>query len=135
MAKVFRPSALRSIGIHLYLLDEDQREVAEGETGEIFLGGAGVARGYRNRPDLTAERFLDDPFQAEGRMYRTGDLGRRLTNGAIAFLGRQRRSGQDSRLPDRTGEINAVLNQQASVQASVVVAREDTPARKSSSLT
>ena len=75
----------------VYLLDEQGNPVVDdGDGGEIVIGGAGVGRGYRHRPDLTAERFLPDRFHpAPGaRLYRTGDLGRRLPNGCIAFLGR-----------------------------------------------
>ncbi|PBP62691.1 hypothetical protein CCL15_27530, partial [Pseudomonas syringae] len=71
-----------------YLLDERQQPVPLGVAGEIYIGGAGVARGYLNRDDLTAERFLKDPFspQPAARMYRTGDLGRYLPDGNIEYL-------------------------------------------------
>jgi len=99
--------------------------------GEIYIGGAGVARGYRNRPDLTAERFVADPFNAEGgRLYRTGDRAHRLPNGEIAFLGRKDDQIKIRGYRIELGEINAVLNQQPAVQASVVVAREDLPGEK-----
>jgi len=117
--------------VRIHIMDEQRREVPKGATGEIYIGGAGVARGYRNRADLTAERFIADPFSAEGgRLYRTGDLGRRLHNGEIAFLGRT-----DDQIKIRgnrieLGEINVVLNEHPSVQASVVVAREDVPGEK-----
>ncbi len=73
----------------IYLLDEQRQPVAAGETGEIYIGGAGVARGYRNQPELTAECFLPNPFSpvAGSRMYRTDDLGRLLPGGQIAFRG------------------------------------------------
>ena len=62
-----------------------------GVLGDLYIGGAGVARGYQGRPDLTAERFLPDPFdpRPEARLYRTGDLGRYLPDGEIEFLGRR----------------------------------------------
>jgi amino acid adenylation domain-containing protein len=74
----------------IYLLDAAQRRVPRGEIGEIYIAGTGVARGYRNRPDLTAQRFMEDPFAISetARMYRTGDLARMLPDGRIAFCGR-----------------------------------------------
>ncbi|WP_152979116.1 AMP-binding protein, partial [Pseudomonas corrugata] len=73
-----------------YLLDEHKQPVPLGVPGEIYIGGAGVARGYLNRDDLTAERFLSDPFSCSpnARMYKTGDLGRYLPDGNIEYLGR-----------------------------------------------
>lgn len=126
-----RSNALPSIGtaidrVHINLLDEQLCEVAEGTDGEIFIGGAGVARGYRNRVDLTTERFVLDPFRADGsRLYRTGDRARRLANGEFAFLGRLDEQVKIRGYRIELGEINAVLNAQPSVQSSVVVARED----------
>ncbi|WP_344447076.1 amino acid adenylation domain-containing protein, partial [Kitasatospora nipponensis] len=83
-----RPTIGRPIpGALVYLLDERRRPVPIGVPGELYVGGAGVGRGYLGRPELTAERFLPDPF-AGGRMYRTGDLARWLPDGRIALLGR-----------------------------------------------
>ncbi len=76
-------------GVQVHLLDRRMRPVPSGAVGEIFLGGAGLARGYLGRPALTAERFVPDPFGAPGsRLYRTGDLARRRPDGAVEFLGR-----------------------------------------------
>ncbi|WP_084487600.1 non-ribosomal peptide synthetase [Nocardia sienata] len=77
-------------GARVHLLDGDLRPVASGDIGELYIAGAGVARGYLGRPDLTAERFVPDPWAARPgmRMYRTGDLGRRLPDGSIEFRGR-----------------------------------------------
>jgi amino acid adenylation domain-containing protein len=74
----------------IHFLDADQRPVAAGEIGEIYISGPGVARGYRNRADLTAERFLENPFSIawNARMYRTGDRGRALPGGRVALSGR-----------------------------------------------
>ena len=74
----------------IYILDEHRQPVPLGVAGEIWIGGAGVARGYLNREELTAERFTDDPFSDEpgARMYRTGDLGRWRIDGQIEYLGR-----------------------------------------------
>ncbi|MEV4413081.1 non-ribosomal peptide synthetase [Catellatospora sp. NPDC049609] len=81
-----RPAANSAV----YLLDEQLRPVPDGTAGEMFLGGAGVARGYLGRAALTAQKFVPDPFAAEpgARLYRTGDLARRRTDGALEFLGR-----------------------------------------------
>jgi len=72
----------------LYILDKAGNLVPEGVIGELYIGGDGVAAGYHNRPELTAERFLPDPFRGEGRMYRTGDLAHLLPNDEIVCLGR-----------------------------------------------
>src|SRR6266704_1597497 len=89
------PHRLPSIGspidnVQVHILNEGMRQAPIGESGEIYIGGAGLARGYRNQPDLTAERFVPDPFSSEpgARLFRTGDLGRYLPDGQIAFLGR-----------------------------------------------
>ena len=74
--------------IEIYMLDAELKSVPIGEIGELFIGGDGVARGYWNRPDLTAERFLSVPSVSEQRIYRTGDLARFLPDGNIEFLGR-----------------------------------------------
>jgi amino acid adenylation domain-containing protein len=117
--------------VSVHILDDQLREVRKGLPGEIYIGGEGVARGYRNRPDLTAERFIVDPFSAEGgRLYRTGDLGRTLSSGEIAFLGRI-----DDQIKIRgnrieLNEINALLNEHPLVQGSLVIAREDVPGDK-----
>jgi amino acid adenylation domain-containing protein len=117
--------------VRIHIMDEQRREVPRGATGEIYIGGAGVARGYRNRPDLTAERFIADPFNEEGtRLYRTGDLGRFLPNGEIAFLGRIDDQIKIRGYRIELNEINAVLNEHPSVEASVVIAREDLPGDK-----
>lgn len=129
-------NGLPSIGspidnVHIHVLDEQLRKVADGVPGEIYIGGDGVARGYRNRPDLTAERFIANPFRSEeSRLYRTGDLGRTLPNGEIAFLGRLDDQIKIRGYRIELNEINAVLNEHPSVQASVVIAREDVPGEK-----
>ncbi len=95
IVKPIQATAKPSIGsaianTHIYLLNENRQPVAPGESGEIYIGGTSVARGYRNQPEMTAERFFANPFSAavDGRMYRTGDLGALLPDGEIAFQGR-----------------------------------------------
>jgi len=87
----FPPIGKALDGVFVYVLDEDLNQVPTGEEGEIYLGGRQVARGYLNLPELTAERFLPDPFSQEpqARMYRTGDWGRFLPDGELEFLGRR----------------------------------------------
>lgn len=127
------PSIGRPIdGVQIYILDDRQQPVSEGATGEIYIGGAGLARGYRNRPDLTAERFVANPFNAEAgaRLYRTGDLARRLPDGQIAFLGRVDEQVKIRGYRVEPSEIATVLGQHAAVRTSVVVAREDVRGEK-----
>ncbi len=111
--------------VQIHILDEQQREVPDGGTGEIYIGGAGVARAYRNSASLTAERFL-----TQKRLYRTGDLGRRLPNGEIAFLGRLDDQVKIRGHRIELNEINAVLRQHPAVQVSTVIVREDSPNEK-----
>ncbi len=117
--------------VRIHILDEQLQRVPEGAIGEICIGGAGVARGYRNRAELTAERFVTDPFSDKaGRLYRTGDLARRLPSGEIEFIGRVDDQVKIRGHRIELGEINAVLNDQPSVRAGIVVAREDVPVEK-----
>ncbi|WP_214346201.1 non-ribosomal peptide synthetase [Pseudomonas congelans] len=115
-----------------YLLDEQQQPVPLGVAGEIYIGGAGVARGYLNRDDLTAERFLNDPFsqQPAARMYRTGDLGRYLPDGNIEYLGRNDDQVKIRGFRIELGEIDARLAKHPAVHEAVVTAREDVPGDK-----
>ncbi len=111
----------------VYLVDEQGRPVPQGVAGEIWIGGAGVARAYLNRPELTAERFLDDPFGGEPRasVYRTGDLGRWLADGSIEYLGRNDQQIKIRGFRVEPGEIEAKLEQLDGVKDAAVVARED----------
>jgi amino acid adenylation domain-containing protein len=119
------PSIGRPIAnVEVHLLDPERRPVAPGEVGELYIGGAGVARGYRNHPELTVERFVPDPWSAapDGRLYRTGDLARYRADGTLEFGGRV-----DAQVKIRGNrvepeEVALCLDQHPAVQASVVVA-------------
>lgn len=116
----------------IYLLDEHLSPVPAGAPGQIYIGGAGLARGYRNRPDLTAEKFIPNPFstQPASRLYQTGDLGRQLPDGRIVFLGRTDDQVKIRGYRIEPSEISGVLNRHQDIRASLVVAREDTPGDK-----
>jgi amino acid adenylation domain-containing protein len=109
-----------------YILDDQQRPVPAGEIGELYIGGAGVARGYHNRPELTATRFLPDPFRDEpgARMYRTGDRVRCLPAGDIEFLGRVDHQVKIHGYRIEPGEIEAALLAQDGIRQAVVVPRD-----------
>jgi amino acid adenylation domain-containing protein len=113
----------------IYLLDPYRQPVPLGVTGEIYIGGAGVARGYLHRPQLTAERFLDDPFAATAaaRMYKTGDLGRWWQDGTIEYLGRNDFQVKIRGFRIELGEIEARLMLLPGVREAAVTAREDSP--------
>lgn len=117
---------------HVYILDERLQPVSAGAIGEIHIGGAGLARGYLNRAELTAERFLSDPFapEANARMYKTGDLGRWRQDGAIDFLGRTDHQVKIRGYRIELGEIEAQLARHADVREAAVVAREDEQGEK-----
>ncbi len=111
----------------VYILDAHGQPVPVGVCGELHIGGAGVSRGYLNRPELTAEKFVHDPFVSEpgARMYRTGDLGRWLADGTIEFLGRNDFQVKIRGFRIELGEIEARLSKHPGVREAVVVARTD----------
>ncbi|MCC8968878.1 AMP-binding protein, partial [Bradyrhizobium sp. Pear76] len=96
-----------------------------GAVGELYIGGAGVARGYLNQPELTAERFIASPFVDGDRLYRTGDLGRYLPDGNLEFLGRNDDQVKIRGFRIEPGEIAARLCEHARVREAVVVARQN----------
>lgn len=134
----------------IYILDAAHQPVPVWVPGEVYIGGAGVARGYFNRPELTAERFVTNPFvKDEGgtlrvkdengilhhqpssfRLYRTGDLARYLPDGTIEFLGRIDNQVKIRGFRIELGEIEALLGQHPAVKETVVMAREDNPGDK-----
>jgi len=113
--------------LRVYLLDARQQLVPVGVAGEMYVGGAGLSRGYLNRPELTAERFVPDPFSnvAGARLYRSGDLARHLANGDMEYLGRADRQVKIRGFRIELGEIEAVLKQDSGVRDCVVVANSD----------
>lgn len=115
----------------LYVLDEQLQPVPIGVKGELFTGGDGVAIGYWERPELTAERFVHDPFRTgEHRMYRTGDMVRWLPNGALEFLGRTDDQVKVRGFRIEPGEIENAISAMDGVRDRIVVARKDLPSDK-----
>ncbi|NWE86102.1 amino acid adenylation domain-containing protein, partial [Pseudomonas edaphica] len=123
------PIGVRIPDLQLYVLDARREPLPMGVVGELYVGGAGVARGYLNRDQLNAERFLADP--ATGlRMYKTGDLGRLLADGSVEYLGRNDDQVKIRGFRIELGEIEATLASANGVRDAVVIAREDEPGDK-----
>ncbi len=131
MISIGRPIA----NTQMYVLDARREPVPAGDIGELYIGGAGVTRGYLRRPELTAERFVPNPFRRErgarpehdARMYRTGDLARFLPDGSLEFLGRADHQVKIRGYRIELGEIESLLGQHPAIRENVVVAREDQP--------
>ncbi|MHC5724335.1 MAG: non-ribosomal peptide synthetase [Nostoc sp.] len=113
----------------IYILDTDLQLVPIGVTGELYIGGEGLAREYINRPELTAKHFIPHPFNnnPKTRLYKTGDLGRYLPDGNIEFLGRIDNQVKIRGFRIELSEIEAVLSQHLAVRETVVIAAEDVP--------
>ncbi len=111
----------------VYVLDRRRRPAPVGVAGEIYIGGAGVSRGYLNRPAQTAEKFVPDPFAAEpgARLYRTGDLARQLQDGSVEFLGRADDQVKIRGYRIELGEIEAAMRAHPAVSEAIVMTRED----------
>ncbi len=116
----------------LYVLDQRQESVAKGVVGELYIGGEGLARGYLNEAEQTAEKFVPSVYSEEagGRVYRTGDQARYEEDGKIEYLGRVDDQVKVRGYRIELGEVEAALNQHERVEQAVVVAREDEPGQR-----
>ncbi|MBD1379485.1 non-ribosomal peptide synthetase [Metabacillus arenae] len=110
---------------YLYILDEAMNFVPKGTTGEIFIGGQGVTRGYNNQPALTAERYIPNPFGIGDRLYRTGDLAKYNEDGSVQFLGRIDGQIKVNGFRIEVAEIEAVLEEHHHVLKSIVMVRKE----------
>jgi len=116
----------------IYIVDQNMQPVPIGVPGEVFIGGDGLARGYLHRPDLTAERFIADPFSGKpgARLYKTGDIARWLSDGNIEYLGRGDRQVKLRGFRIELGEIESAMSKHPAARECIVLAREDVPGDK-----
>jgi acyl-coenzyme A synthetase/AMP-(fatty) acid ligase/acyl carrier protein len=119
--------------VHAYILDTNLQPVPIGVPGELHLGGAGLARGYFNAPDITSQKFIPHPFSSDpqARLYKTGDLARYVQDGNIEFLGRVDHQVKIRGFRIELGEVESALSRHPAIRENVVVAREDEMGRKS----
>jgi acyl carrier protein len=119
-------------GTQVYILDQEQQLVPVGVSGELYLGGEGLARGYLGRAEVTAEKFVPHPYsgKAGARLYRTGDIGRYRVDGEIEYQGRRDQQVKVRGFRIELGEVEAVLRQHTGIREAVVLAREDEPGDK-----
>lgn len=109
----------------IYILNDNHQLLPVGVFGEIYISGEGLAKGYLNKEELTAEKFISNPFASGSRMYKTGDLGRWMPDGEIEFIGRKDEQVKIRGFRIEPGEIEAILQQHADVDSAVVIARTD----------
>jgi amino acid adenylation domain-containing protein len=114
----------------VYILGAKMEQVPAGTVGEIYVGGAGLAKGYLNDPGLTAERFVRSPFRADARLYRTGDLGSYLPDGQIAFHGRVDDQTKINGYRIELNEVASVLRRHPAIRESVIATRENNAGEK-----
>ena len=119
------PIGVPGDNVRIYVLDDRLQPVPQGTTGELYISGDGVSRGYLHRPELTAERFLPNPFVPGERMYKTGDLARVLPQGTIQYEGRIDHQVKIRGYRIELGEIEAALMKAESVREAIVLAREN----------
>ncbi len=131
------PTLLPSTNKQLYILDDNLQLLPIGVPGELHIGGVGLARGYLHRPDLTAERFIPDPFvnpkhinDAQSTLYKTGDLAEYLPDGRIKILGRIDNQTKIRGFRIELGEVERVLQSHPDIKASVVIVREDVGSKR-----
>ncbi|MCZ8520301.1 MULTISPECIES: non-ribosomal peptide synthase/polyketide synthase [Paenibacillus] len=124
------PIGVPAANVDIHILDAQRRLVPAGVAGEMYIGGDGVARGYWNRPELTEEKFVPNPFSPGTRMYRTGDLARRLPDGTIEYLGRIDHQVKIRGYRIELGEVEAKLLELPLVEEAVAVAWEDEAGQK-----
>ena len=111
----------------IYILDDRRNLVPRGVPGELYIGGDGLAKGYLHRPELTADRFVQNPFSLSEKLYRTGDVARCLPDGSLEYIGRVDHQVKLRGFRIELGEIETAIEQQPQVRQAVVIVREDAP--------